>query len=326
MSLFDKLLESRWGRKFIKLFKKENKLLNAVDFAFIDALAEKQKKSKRGTKKKYLMSQLFKLCAEGFQKGKTSASAIARYVKEPFVRVAHELKGCVSHDVLSRFFIALQGIVKTLFKKLVQEMQKLEMIYHGLTQIIDGTDLPTLFRSDKDARWSYNATAKHFYFGYGFLLVIDPATHLPVAAVLTKAKKVSREECKKVLGQSLLLHPSAVIGDSEFDIIELLEDLLEKKFLLIAPYNKRNSHENLEIEFRAELYNFERQWMKEESIYRSEVEHAISTLKEHFHLLDFHVKGWKKIETHVFFVLCLRLLHGIATFKEGKNPRQVTLI
>lgn len=326
MSLLDKLLESKWGKRFIKLFRKENKLLNAVDLSFIDILAEKQKKSKRGAKKKYLMSHLFKLCAEGFQKGKTSASAIARYVKEPFVKVMHELKGFVSHDVLSRFFIALQGIIKTLFKKLVQEMQKLGMLYNGLSQIIDGTDLPTLFRSDKDAQWSYNATAKCFYFGYGFLLVIDPATHLPVAAILTKAKKVSREECKKVLEQSLLLHPSAVIGDSEFDIIELLEDLLKQEILLIAPYNKRNSHENLEIKFRAELYDFERKWMKEESIHRSEVEHTISTLKEQFHLLDFHVKGWKKVETHVFFVLCLRLLHGIATFKAGKNPRQATLI
>lgn len=326
MSLFDKLLNNKWGKKLIKLFKKENKLLNAVDLSFIDVLAEQFKKNKRGTKKKYPMSQLFKLCAEGFQKGKTSASAIARYAKEPFVKVVHELKGCVSHDVLSRFFIALQEIIKTIFKKLVQEMQRFGMLYNGLTQIIDGTDLPTLFRSDKDAQWNYNATAKHFYFGYGFLLVIDPATHLPVAAILTKAKKVSREECKKVFEQSLLLHPSAVIGDSEFDIIELIEELLKKDILLIAPYNKRNSHEGLEIKFRAELYGFERQWMKEERIYRSEVEHAISTLKEHFHLLDFHVKGWKKVETHVFFVLCLRLLHGIATFKEGRNPRQVTLI
>ena len=56
---------------------------------------------------------------------------------------------------------------------------------------------------------------------------------------------------------------------------------------------------------------------------RVEVEHAISTLKEHFHLLDFHVREKKKVGTHVLFVLCMRLLHGIATFKAGKNPRQV---
>lgn len=108
------------------------------------------------------------------------------------------------------------------------------------------------------------------------------------------------------------------------DIIELLEWLLEHETLLIAPYNKRNSHEELEIYYRAELYGFDVRWMSEESMQRAEVEHAISTLKEHCHLLDFHVKGKNKVETHVLFVLCLRLLYGIALFKEGKDPRRVT--
>lgn len=325
MSLFDKLLDNKWGKRFIKLFKKENKLLKVMNFTFLDTWYEKQKKSKRGKKKKYLISQLFKLCIEAFQKGRTTAKAIERYVKEPLMKIVHELKGYVSHDVISRFFIALQGMIKAIFHKLVREAKKLGLFFEG-RNIIDGTALPTIFMSDKDAQWNYDSTAKEYYFGYGLLLSIDPATHLPIAALLTRAKKVNTEECWEVLQQALWLKPSVIIGDPEFDIIEILEDLLEKKILLIAPYNKRNSHEELGIEFRAELYGFERQWMKEESMYRAEVEHAISTLKEQFHLLDFHVRGWKKVETYVFFILCLRLLHGIATFKEGKNPRQVTLI
>lgn len=326
MSLIDKLLNNKWCKKLINLFKKDNKLLKAVDFSFIDKLVEQQKKTKRGKKKQYLPSQLFKLCLEAFQKGRTAAKAIERYVREPLVKVLHDLKGYVSHDVISRFFIALQEIIKEIFVRLIKIAKKLGIFYAGLAQAMDGTALPTIFKSDKNAKWNYDSTTKKFYFGYGLLLLIDPFTHLPVAGKLTKAKKVNAKECQEVLKQAISLKPSAIIGDSEFDIINLQESLLEKDILLIVPYNKRNSHEDLEIDFRAELYGFDRQWMKEESVYRSEVEHAISTFKEQFHLLDFHVKGWKKVETHVLFVLCLRLLHGIATFKDNKNPRKVSLI
>jgi hypothetical protein len=326
MSLFDKLLNNKCIKKLIKFFRGENKLLKAINFSFVDELFEKNKESKRGKKKQYLPSQLFKLCLEAFQKGRTSAKSIERYVREPLVKILHELNGYVSHDVISRFFISLQEVIKDVFNKLVKVARKLGIFYPGLSQVIDGTDLPTMFLSDKDAKWNYDSTAKKFYFGYGLLISIDPFTHLPVAGRLTKAKKINKEDCKEVLEQGIVLKPSAFVGDSEFDIIKILENLLLQNILLIAPYNKRNSHEELDIEFRAEQYGFDRNWMKEESVYRSEVEHSISTLKEHFHLLDFHVRGWKKVETHVMFVLCLRLLHGIATFKEGKNPRKVTLI
>jgi len=326
MNLFDKFLNNKWIKKLINLLRSENKLLKAVNLDFIDKLAEMQKKTKRGRNKIYPFSKLFKLCVDAFQKGKTSAKAIERYVKEPLVKVTHEISGYVSHDVISRFFTAMKDIIKKIFYKLVREAEKLGMFYSGLTQVTDGTDLPTRFKKDKDAKWNYDSTSKKYYFGYGVLISIDPITHLPIAGKLTKGKKVNRQECKEVFDSALMLNPSAIIGDPEFDVIELIEDLFKKNVLLIVPYNKRNSNKKLPIKFRSELYGFNRQLMLEEMRYRSEVEHTISTLKEHFHLLDFHVRGWEKVETHVFFVLCLRLLHGIATFKEGKNPRQVTLI
>ena len=326
MSLFNKLLDNKWGKKLIKLFKKENKILRAVDFRFIDTLYRKYKKNKRGRKKVYLMSQLFKLCCEAFQNGITSAKAIERYVKKPLVKITHELAGYVSHDVISRFFITLGNIIKEIFYRIVREIRKLGLVYPGLIQVIDGTDLPTRFKKDEDAKWNYDSTAKKYYFGYGVLLLVDPIFHLPLAAKLTKGKKVNTNDSKEVCDKGMILQPSVILGDSEFDIIELMEYLLDNKVLLVTPYNKRNSNEELNIRFRAEMYGFNKGWMRKECIYRPEVEHAISTLKEHFHLLDFHVRGWKKVESHLFFVLSLRLLHGIATFKEGKNPRQITHI
>jgi len=134
MSLFNKLLDNKWGKKLIKLFKKENKILRAVDFRFIDTLYRKYKKNKRGRKKVYLMSQLFKLCCEAFQNGITSAKAIERYVKKPLVKITHELAGYVSHDVISRFFITLGNIIKEIFYRIVREIRKLGLVYPGLIQ------------------------------------------------------------------------------------------------------------------------------------------------------------------------------------------------
>jgi len=105
-----------------------------------------------------------------------------------------------------------------------------------------------------------------------------------------------------------------------------LKKAMENNIQLIAPYNKRNAKDVLPIKYRAETYGFNCSWMREELYSRAEVEHAIGTLKEHFHLLDFHVKGIQKVGVHVLFVLCMRLLHGIATFKAGYSPRQVTRI
>lgn len=328
MNSLKKLLENKWVKKFINFLESSSvKITNAVKLDFIDGLFKKLRKTKRGAPLKYKPSQLFKLIMKALQEGKRSARAIARYAKKLLVKIVHKLKGDVSHDTISRFFIKLNSVVKHIFYKLVRIARKIGLLVPALTQVEDSTDLPTRFKKDKDAKWSYDATRKRYYFGYGTLLSVDPYTHLPTAAKLTTSKKINRGDCREVTNTVIkVINPSVIVGDGEFDIIELLEEWLEKNVLLIAPYNKRNSHEELPIRFRAELYGFDRKWMLEESKYRLEVEHAISTLKEHFGLTKINVKGWEKVETHLFLVLCLRLLHGIATFKQGKDPRKVTLI
>ncbi len=324
MNLLNKLTNNKWVCKFLNLLQKEDKLLNAVNLDFVDALYEKSKRSRRGKKKEFKMSTIFGLVLDGFQNGRTAATEIARFSKNVLVKSKHNLPRNISHDVISNFWIALQSIVKKIFRKLVMKVKKLGIFYPGLSQVLDGTDIPTRFLKDKDAKWNYDSTRKRYYFGYGFFISVDPVFQLPIVGFITDAKKVTRKESHKMLDDVMIIPPSVISGDPEFDVTDLVEKAMKENIQFIAPYNARNAKPPLPIKYRAELYGFSRGWMREEIYLRAEVEHTFSTLKEHFHLLDFHVRGRKKVETHLLFVLCMRLIHGIATFKIGKPPRQIT--
>ncbi|MBU0760064.1 MAG: transposase [Nanoarchaeota archaeon] len=324
MNLLKSLFDNRWVKKLIKFTQKEDKLLNAVNLNFIDRLVEQDKKTKRGRKREYKLSKIFKLVIDGFRNGRTAATEIARFAQDIFVKAKHELDGNISHDTISRFWIALQSIAKKIFQKIVRHSQKLGIFYPGLSQVLDGSDIATRFRKDSDAKWNYDSTRKRYYFGYGLFISVDPMSQLPIAGFITDSKKVNKKECHKMLEEVMIIPPSVITGDPEFDVTDLVEKAMKENIQFIAPYNARNAKPPLPIDYRAELYGFSRDWMREEIYLRTEVEHTFSTLKEHFHLLDFHVRGREKVEAHLLFVLCMRLLHGIATFKIGKSPRQIT--
>jgi hypothetical protein len=324
MNFLNKLTNNKWVCKFLSLLQKEDKLLNAVNLDFVDGLYEKSKRSRRGKKKEFKMSTIFGLVLDGFQNGRTAATEIARFSKNVLVKSRHNLPRNISHDVISNFWIALQSIVKKIFRKLVMGIRKLGIFYSGLSQVLDGSDVPTRFRKDGDAKWNYDSTRKRYYFGYGIFISVDPISQLPIVGFITDGKKVTKKECHKMLDDVMIIPPSVISGDPEFDVTDLVEKAMNENIQFIAPYNSRNAKQPLPIKYRAELYGFSRGWMREEIYLRAEVEHTFSTLKEHFHLLDFHVRGRKKVETHLIFVLCMRLIHGIATFKIGKSPRQIT--
>jgi len=318
------LLKSKWVRKLINLTQKEDKLISSINLDFVDNLFEKQRKTKRGRKRLYKISKVFKLVIDGFRNGRTAATEIARFAEQILVKAKHELCGNISHDTISRFWIDLQSFAKELFQSLVRYARKIGIFYSGLSQVLDGSDVPTRFRKDKDAKWNYDSTRKRYYFGYGLFISVDPISQLPIVGFITDGKKVNNKECHKMLNEVMIIPPSVISGDPEFDATDLIESAMKKNIQFIAPYNPRNAKYPLPIRFRAELYGFSQDWMKEEIYLRAEVEHAFSTIKENFHLLDFHVRGREKVETHLLFVLCMRLLHGIATFKIGKSPRQIT--
>ena len=324
MNLLKSLFNNKWVKKLIKFAQREDKLLNSVNLNFVDKLAEQDKKTNRGRKREYKLSKIFKLVIDGFRNGRTAATEIARFAQDILVKAKHELDKNISHDTISRFWIAVQSIIKKIFQKLVRHSQKLGIFYSGLSQVLDGTDIATRFLKDKDAKWNYDSTRKKYYFGYGLFISVDPISQLPIAGFITDGKKVTKKESHKMLDDVMIILPSVILGDPEFDVTDLVEKAMNKNVQFIAPYNARNAKPPLPIKYRAELYGFSRSWMREEIYLRAEVEHTFSTLKEHFHLLDFHVRGRKKVETHLLFVLCMRLIHGIATFKMGKSPRRIT--
>ena len=323
MNLLKSLFDNKWVKKLIKFTQKEDKLLNSVNLNFIDKLVEQDKKTNRGRKREYKLSKIFKLVIDGFRNGRTAATEIARFAQDILVKAKHELNRNISHDTISRFWIVLQSIIKKIFQKLVRHSRKLGIFYSGLSQVLDGSDVPTRFRKDSDAKWNYDSTRKKYYFGYGLFISVDPISQLPIIGFITDAKKVTKKECHKMLDDIMIIPPSVISGDPE-SVTDLVEKAMNKNIQFIAPYNTRNAKPPLPIKYRAELYGFSRIWMQEEIYLRAEVEHTFSTLKEHFHLLDFHVRGRKKVETHLLFVLCMRLIHGIATFKMGKSPRRIT--
>jgi len=211
------LLDNRWVRKFINFMQKEDKFLSAVDLGFIDKLSEKSRSSKRGRRREYKLSEIFRLCMDGFRNGKTAATEIARFASEMVIKAKHELNGTISHDTISRFWIALQPIMKKIFQKLVRIARKIGIILPGLTQAFDGTDLPTRFKKDPDAKWNYDSTAKQFYFGYGTFISVDPATHLPIAGFITEAKKTTEQDVHELIDDVMIVPPLVMVGDPEFD-------------------------------------------------------------------------------------------------------------
>lgn len=52
---------------------------------------------------------------------------------------------------------------------------------------------------------------------------------------------------------------------------------------------------------------------------RGEIEHGFSTLKLHFGLEEFHVRGKQAVKVHVFLSLMLRVAYAIASYKMNSS-------
>ena len=106
----------------------------------------------------------------------------------------------------------------------------------GAIQAVDSTSIATPFKDDPDAVWSYDATKKEYYFGYGLLLVVDVDTQLPIAARFVQRKQASKEEWAMVIHEGMLVKkPTIFLGDSGLDIIEMQEQLMDDMFSRLSP-------------------------------------------------------------------------------------------
>ena len=123
----------------------------------------------------------------------------------------------------------------------------------GTVQAVDSTSVTTPHLDDPDAVWSYDATKKEYYFGYGLLLVVDVDRQLPIAARFVQRKQASKKEWSMVIQDGMQVKkPTILLGDSGLDIVELQEDLMNEHVLPIISYNPRNTDNPLDIKYRVE--------------------------------------------------------------------------
>lgn len=309
---------NKWFDKLKKFINDRGiKTLENVDFKPIEKIL-KRLESKRGSPPTYSNISKFKAVIYGMMNGAYSACAIARKATSEVAKKVCGLDRNISHDRINEFLKDITVVVEEIFQELVKQVMKLG-ITNGKKQAIDGTSIETMFLSDRDAKWSYDDTKDEYYFGYGLLVNFCTETHLPLAAEFTQSKKVSYKEVKRVVDKTPVI-PETFLGDPEFDMIKLHKLQISKGVRIVVPYNSRKTKEPKKIKYRIqqwfpELTNKELNGDYKE---RLEGEHAISTLKEHFSLEKFYVKGWNRVKVHTFLCMISRLMHAIAVHKT--NP------
>ena len=234
-----------------------------------------------------------------------------------------------SRRTLSRFLTDFELVAEDVFIQLVHELA--EQVPLGKLFRIDGTDIQADHRDD-DAQWNYDHAEDDFYYGYG-CCVVTAANNIPVAASFTPAKKVNKETAMRVTRDALAVKtPRWFLGDSEFDMLEWHDWLLEQSVVPIAPYNPRNTNNPLDIDYRVEDQIKEysdtvRLWQKQlEKTYaeRSRVETAIGVCKD-LGLGTPQVRGRVRVKSHVFIALCLRLAVALANHHRGNDVAGPTI-
>jgi len=234
-----------------------------------------------------------------------------------------------SRRTLSRFLTDFELVAEDVFIELVHELA--EQVPLGKLFRIDGTDIPVNHR-DEDAQWNYDHAEDDYYYGYG-CCVVTAAHNIPVAAAFTPAKKVDEETAMRVARDALAVEtPRWFLGDSEFDMLEWHDWLLEQLVVPISPYNPRNTDDPPNIEYRVEERIKEhsdtvRLWqyqLDETYTERSRVETAIGVCKN-LGLGIPRVRGRVRVRTHVFIALCLRIAVALANHHRGNDVASPTI-
>ncbi|MFB6283576.1 MAG: transposase [Halobacteria archaeon] len=163
--------------------------------------------------------------------------------------------------------------------------------------------------------------------------MVTSGDKIPVAASFRDSKKTSEETALEVAGKALdIKDPVAVVGDSEFDMIEFHDNLISRGVVPVADYNPRNTTDPLKIDYRVEervqkitdCVRLDPDDLEVFSQDRSQVEQTIGACKC-CGMAETQVRTRRNAETQVFLSLCLRVLIAITNKKHGKNPGKTKL-
>ena len=329
------LLQNKIIQELLDILENEGKcVLKHLNLSYVDEVFEQQKSSIRGRPWVYSPSLKLKAFLYGLSEGKDSIHGVARSVQTSVAQVFLGLEqGGMSYTTLERFWHQLATVAEEIFQKLAKIIAGFGIL--GTVQAVDSTSITTPYLDDPDAVWSYDATKKEYYFGYGLLLVVDVDTHLPIAARFVQRKQASKKEWSLVIQDGMQVKkPTILLGDSGLDIVEMQEDLIDEHVLPIISYNPRNTDNPLDIKYRVEdlvRKRTDKVTLKQkdlDKIYkkRCAVENTNNVLKQ-MGIEDLRVKGWNAVKTQVYIVLILRLAIAIARYCRNQdcNIRRISI-
>lgn len=290
-------------------------IVEAIDWKPLEKILAKLEKSK-GSPFKHKRIAILKAFVFCYANGENTVLRVWRIASKPLIRNILGFEEKPSYDTFRRFLEQAEPLMDKLLKEIVKQCKK-KGIISGRIVIMDTTDLPTLFQSDIDAKWNYDATKGEHYYGYALHVVFDAITQLPIAVDFIREKKVSFKKAWK-LWKKVILKPDVLLADSEYDILKFQRLVLEFLVLPIIEYNSRKTKEKLPIIYRAELYSYYSfEWLQTTYQLRSEAEHGFNILKE-LGLTEFRVRGYKRVKTHSYLQCILRLGYALATHEQGK--------
>lgn len=252
-----------------------------------------------------------------YANGKTSVLQVWKASTRPLIWNVLGFTEKPCYDTFRRFLEQAEPFMEGLFQEMVKQCKENNII-SGRVVAMDTTDLPTLFQSDLDARWNYNATKDEYYYGYALHVVFDAITQLPIAVDFLRGKKI---DCRKAvkLWEAIPFRPDIFLADSEYDILKFQRLILDGLVLPVMEYNPRNTSERLPITYRAELYSYHSfEWLNTTYRWRAEAEHGFNILKEVLGLTEFRVRGYRRVKTHSFLHCMLRLGYALAVDKQNK--------
>ncbi|KXB03391.1 hypothetical protein AKJ45_01715 [candidate division MSBL1 archaeon SCGC-AAA261F19] len=213
---------------------------------------------------------------------------------------------------------AAEPLMNDLLKRAVDQCVD-KGIISGDIAVMDTSKLPTIFKNaDVDAKWNYDDMEKGYYYGYALHVVIDAATGLPLAFDLLKEKKVSFDKASDLWKRVRTWH-NFLLADSEYDIIDFLNEVLNGRTLPIVEYNPRNVKQRKFERFRAEIYSLmDVKWLSEKYRKRSSIERSFNTMKNDLKTKEFCVRGYERVKSHCGLHYILRLGYALAAKEKGK--------
>jgi hypothetical protein len=321
------LLQNKIIQELLDILENEGKcVLKHLNLSYVDEVFEQQKSTTKGRPWVYSPSLKLKAFLYGLSEGKDSIHGVARSVQTSVAQVFIGLEqGGMSYATLERFWHQLATVAEQIFQKLAKIIAGFGIL--GTVQAVDSTSITTPHLDDPDAVWSYDATKKEYYFGYGLLLVVDVDTQLPIAARFVQRKQASKKEWSMVIQDGMQVKkPTILLGDSGLDIVEMQEDLMNEHVLPIISYNPRNTDTPLDVKYRVEdlvrkrtdKVTLKRKDLDKVYKKRCAVENTNNVLKQ-MGLEDLRVKGWNAVKTQVYIVLILRLAIAIARYCRNQN-------